>query len=407
MWTSQRPAVGSSDWLDCRCDMRTTCDKRDEQKNGSRDKLIKRNKNKDQRASRLDVNEERVDIDDRCEQCSNDGCDERYNDDAATPSHSACRRESSEGSQRPEGESAEERLQALPRVCHHAECTDSADRNDCVSDALHRVIERRSPSNIVISRNCSAYFVGLPLISTGNAEERSAFFGGSLSQNRCSPERRKAIFRVSTAAQVARSRARCAPGKSLFGPDRRGIRGVDSAIHSVSWQKTSPGNGSAGGGAVPDASGGRRKCFIQHAKAGPQRAGFSLSPGVAKAARPVSRHRAAETAAAPAAGAEQGRGRATFGGHDWDASTDHHPAFRHGNAFAGMFAAASQGCRSCAESDCGTGWKGMERPRHDAAAKDQTGFGSAFTARARNSLHGSECGTRPSLFTRSTGPEIS
>jgi hypothetical protein len=74
-----------------------------------------------------------------------------------------------------------------------------------VAPRIIRVIFICPRSNIVISRNRSAYFFGLPLISTGNAEERSAFFGGSLSQNRCSPEGRKAIFRAGAAAQVARS----------------------------------------------------------------------------------------------------------------------------------------------------------------------------------------------------------
>jgi hypothetical protein len=74
-----------------------------------------------------------------------------------------------------------------------------------VAPRIIRVIFICPRSNIVISRNRSAYFFGLPLISTGNAEERSAFFGGSLSQNRCSPEGRKAIFSAGAAAQVARS----------------------------------------------------------------------------------------------------------------------------------------------------------------------------------------------------------
>jgi len=61
-------------------------------------------------------------------------------------------------------------------------------------------------SNIVISRSFSAYFLGLPLISVANAEEESAFFGGSFSQNRPFPRARKAILRASTAAaQIARS----------------------------------------------------------------------------------------------------------------------------------------------------------------------------------------------------------
>jgi len=99
-------------------------------------------------------------------------------------------------------------------------------------------------SNIVISRIFSAYFWRLPLISAANAEEESAFFGGLFGQNRLFPEGRKAILRASAAAaQVARSRPRCAAGKSLFGADRRGVRGMDSAIYSLSQQKASAGNG--------------------------------------------------------------------------------------------------------------------------------------------------------------------
>ena len=60
--------------------------------------------------------------------------------------------------------------------------------------------------NIVISRIVSAYFLRIPLLSAANAEEESAFFGGSSSQNRPFPQARKAILRASTAAaQVARS----------------------------------------------------------------------------------------------------------------------------------------------------------------------------------------------------------
>src|SRR6266403_3028680 len=83
-------------------------------------------------------------------------------------------------------------------------------------------------SNIVISRSFSAYFLRFPLISAANAEEESAFFGGSCGQNRRFPKGRKAIFRLGTAAaQVARSRPRCPAGKSLFGADGRGVRGLD------------------------------------------------------------------------------------------------------------------------------------------------------------------------------------
>src|SRR5947207_4538736 len=127
--------------------MRTTSDKRHEQKDDGGDKLIERNKNEDQRASRVDVNEERVDVNERCEKGSDDGCDERYNGDAATASQSACCGESSERSKRPKCEAADERLEALPGVCHHAECANGPDRNDCVSDTLHRDTEWRSSSN--------------------------------------------------------------------------------------------------------------------------------------------------------------------------------------------------------------------------------------------------------------------
>ena len=82
-------------------------------------------------------------------------------------------------------------------------------------------------SNIVISRIFSAYFLRIPLISAANAEEESAFFGGSFGQNRRSSKGRKAILRAgAAAAQVARSRPRCAAGKSLFGADGRGVRGL-------------------------------------------------------------------------------------------------------------------------------------------------------------------------------------
>src|SRR5256885_16848679 len=60
--------------------------------------------------------------------------------------------------------------------------------------------------NIVISRIFSAYFLRIPLISAANAEEESAFFGGSCGQNRRLPKGRKAILRAGpAAAQVARS----------------------------------------------------------------------------------------------------------------------------------------------------------------------------------------------------------
>src|SRR2546426_10090587 len=81
--------------------------------------------------------------------------------------------------------------------------------------------------NIVISRIFSAYFLRFPLISAANAEEESAFFGGSFGQNRRFSRGRKAILRASAAAaQIARSRPRCAASKSLFGADRRGVRGL-------------------------------------------------------------------------------------------------------------------------------------------------------------------------------------
>jgi hypothetical protein len=92
-------------------------------------------------------------------------------------------------------------------------------------------------SNIIISRIFSAYFLGLLLISAANAEEEPAFFGGSFSENKCLPERRKAISRVvAAAAEIARSRPRCAAGKSLFSADGRGVRRLDSAIYSLSQQ---------------------------------------------------------------------------------------------------------------------------------------------------------------------------
>ena len=80
-------------------------------------------------------------------------------------------------------------------------------------------------SNIVISRIFSAYFLSFPLISAANAEGESAFSGGSFSQNKYFTKRRKAISRaVTAAAEVARSRPRCAAGKSLFGADGRDVR---------------------------------------------------------------------------------------------------------------------------------------------------------------------------------------
>jgi hypothetical protein len=54
-------------------------------------------------------------------------------------------------------------------------------------------------SNIVISRILSAYFLRFPLISAANAEEESAFFGGSFSQNKYFAKGRKEISRASTA----------------------------------------------------------------------------------------------------------------------------------------------------------------------------------------------------------------
>ena len=94
---------------------------------------------------------------------------------------------------------------------------------------------RSRASNIVISRIFSAYFLGLPLISAANAEERWAFFGGSSGENRRFCGRRKAIFRASAAAtQVARPCPRCAASESLFWPDRRGIRGLDSSLYPLS-----------------------------------------------------------------------------------------------------------------------------------------------------------------------------
>jgi len=55
-------------------------------------------------------------------------------------------------------------------------------------------------SNIVISRSFSAYFWRFPLISVANAEEESAFFGRSFSQNRRLPKGTKAISPVVAAA---------------------------------------------------------------------------------------------------------------------------------------------------------------------------------------------------------------
>src|SRR5437764_14361583 len=81
--------------------------------------------------------------------------------------------------------------------------------------------------NIVISRIFSAYFLRFPLISAANAEREPAFFEGSFGQNRRFPKGRKAILRAdAAAAQVARSRPRCVTGKSLFGADRRAVRGM-------------------------------------------------------------------------------------------------------------------------------------------------------------------------------------
>src|SRR6266404_7601712 len=190
---------------------------------------------------------------------------------------------------------------------------------------------QRVRSNIVISRIHSAYFLGLPLISAANAEEESAFFGGSFSESKCLPEGRKAISgAVATAAEIARPRPRCAAGKSLFSADRRGIRRLDSAIYSLSQQKASAGNGSFGGRALSDTSGRRRKGFHQHTEAGAQRARFSLPPSPPKTAGPIPRYFATEKAAASAACAQQERGGAGFARHDWDASVDRNVALRHG-----------------------------------------------------------------------------
>src|SRR5438309_5432593 len=107
--------------------------------------------------------------------------------------------------------------------------TTALTRRDFIDDACG--------SNIVISRIFSAYFLRFPLISAANAEEESAFFGGSFGQNRRFSKGRKAILRAgAAAAQVARPCPRRAAGKSLFGADRRGIRGLDSAIYSLSQQ---------------------------------------------------------------------------------------------------------------------------------------------------------------------------
>ena len=71
------------------------------------------------------------------------------------------------------------------------------------------------PPNIVISRNFSAYFLGLPLISAANTEEQSAFLECSSGQTRWFFWRRKAIFPASPAAQIGRSGARCDPAQAL------------------------------------------------------------------------------------------------------------------------------------------------------------------------------------------------
>src|SRR5207249_8158707 len=82
-------------------------------------------------------------------------------------------------------------------------------------------------SNIVTSRIFSAYFLTFALISAANAEKESAFFEGSFGQNRHFRKGRKATLRAgAAAAQVARSRPGCTTGKSLFGADRRGVRGM-------------------------------------------------------------------------------------------------------------------------------------------------------------------------------------
>ena len=107
-------------------------------------------------------------------------------------------------------------------------------RRSCC-DESNDAHQRLHGSNIVISRSFSAYFLGLPLISAANAEEEWAFFGGSSGENRRFCGRRKAIFRGSAAAtQVARPCPRCAAGESLFWPDRRGIRGLDSSLYPLS-----------------------------------------------------------------------------------------------------------------------------------------------------------------------------
>jgi hypothetical protein len=66
----------------------------------------------------------------------------------------------------------------------------------CLMGSTHRLkrYQRLQSSNIVISRISSAYFLRFPLLSAANAEEESAFFGRSFSQNRCFPEGREAIF---------------------------------------------------------------------------------------------------------------------------------------------------------------------------------------------------------------------
>src|ERR1051325_11234564 len=60
------------------------------------------------------------------------------------------------------------------------------------------------------------------------------------------------------------------------------------------------------------------KKFRPIRRSGPECFGFPLSSGVAKTARPVSRYRATETAAASTAGVEQGRGEANTAGHEWN-----------------------------------------------------------------------------------------
>src|SRR5437867_13457218 len=61
------------------------------------------------------------------------------------------------------------------------------------SSSTNRPLVVHDTPNIVISRIFSAYFLRFPLISAANAEEESAFFGGSFGQNRRLPYGRKAF----------------------------------------------------------------------------------------------------------------------------------------------------------------------------------------------------------------------